>query len=201
MRRISILLVPLCLFALLTVFLYQGLGGNPRQLDSQRLGKPFPVFSLPDLNDSDIIYNNAIFDGQVTLVNVWGVWCVTCAIELPYLTQLKQQKGLRILGLYFDQALDPAFGDASLLDVRREVDAILQRYGNPYAFNILDVNRDTSLDLGVTGAPEHFVVDAKGNIRMHHVGDINERVWRNKIEPLYLQLLMELPQNQQAVSQ
>jgi len=192
MRRFSLLLLPLLLFVLLAVFLYKGLGGNPRQLDSQSTGKPFPRFSLPDLSNSAFRHDNTIFNGQITLVNVWGVWCVTCAVELPYLTQLSRDPGLRIVGLYFDQALDPEFGDLTLDDVRREVASMLGRYGNPYVFNIFDINRDTSLDLGVTGAPEHFLVDHRGEIRLHHVGDINERVWRNKIEPIYQQLMREL---------
>ena len=95
------------------------------------------------------------------------------------------------MGLYFDQDLDPDFGTKTLTRVQQEVTSMLRRYGNPYAFNIFDVYRDTSLDLGVTGAPEHFVLDANGVIRMHHIGDINVRVWQNKVGPLYQQLVAE----------
>ncbi|WP_332308850.1 thioredoxin domain-containing protein [Salinimonas marina] len=75
--------------------------------------------------------------------------------------------------------------------MQQEVIAMLKRFGNPYQFNIYDTYRDLSLDLGVTGAPEHFVIDAQGTVRLHHVGDINERVWRNKIQPVYQQLQQE----------
>jgi len=191
-KKIPLVVVPLALFLLLIVFLFQGLFSDPRELDSQVKGKPLPAFSLPDLMSPSTIYTPDVFKGQVTILNVWGVWCVTCAVEMPFLTTLKNEQNVRIVGLYFDQDLDPDFGTKTLSRVQEEVTEMLSRYGNPYALNIFDVYRDTSLDLGVTGAPEHFIIDANGVIRMHHIGDINERVWRNKIGPLYNALIAQM---------
>ena len=172
-------LLPLVLFLGLCVFLFKGLFSDPTSRESEILSKPFPVFELPDLNDETKIYTNDIFAEQVTLINVWGVWCKTCAVELPYLTALSES-GLRVVGLYYDQDLDPDFGVKTIERVRREVVEITSRYSNPYAFNIFDVYRNTSLDLGVTGAPESFLVDQNGVILVHQVGDLNPRVWRKK---------------------
>jgi cytochrome c biogenesis protein CcmG/thiol:disulfide interchange protein DsbE len=191
MKNARLVVIPLVLFLLLVVFLFKGLFSDPRELDSQVKDKVLPAFSLPDLMQPDITYTPESLKGQVTLLNVWGVWCVTCAVEMPYLTELKNEKGVHIVGLYFDQDLDPDFGTKTLNRVQQEVTSMLSRYGNPYAFNIFDVYRDTSLDLGVTGAPEHFVIDAQGVIRMHHIGDINERVWKNKVGPLYNRLVRD----------
>lgn len=191
MKKAPLVAIPLVLFLLLVVFLFKGLFSDPRELDSQVKDKTLPSFSLPDLMQPDITYTPEDFKGQVTILNVWGVWCVTCAVEMPYLTKLKNEENVHIVGLYFDQDLDPDFGTKTLTRVQQEVIEMLGRYGNPYAFNIFDVYRDTSLDLGVTGAPEHFVIDADGIIRMHHIGDINERVWNNKIGPLYKALVLE----------
>jgi cytochrome c biogenesis protein CcmG/thiol:disulfide interchange protein DsbE len=191
MKNARLVVIPLVLFLLLVVFLFKGLFSDPRELDSQVKDKVLPAFSLPDLMQPDITYTPESLKGQVTLLNVWGVWCVTCAVEMPYLTELKNEKGVHIVGLYFDQDLDPDFGTKTLNRVQQEVRSMLSRYGNPYAFNIFDVYRDTSLDLGVTGAPEHFVIDAQGVIRMHHIGDINERVWKNKVGPLYNRLVAD----------
>ncbi|MEG3768429.1 redoxin family protein [Alteromonas sp. 14N.309.X.WAT.G.H12] len=190
-KKLVLFLIPLVLFAFLVVFLFQGLFSDPRQLDSQADGKPVPAFSLPDLMDPSKTYDQNVFKGDVTILNVWGVWCVTCAVEMPFLTQLRQEQNVHFVGLYFDQDLDPDFGTKTLSRVQEEVTDMLSRYGNPYRFNIFDVYRDTSLDLGVTGAPEHFLIDSKGVIRMHHIGDINARVWKSKIAPLYQQLLAE----------
>lgn len=187
MKKLIWFLLPLALFIALSIFLFKGLYSDPTERDMTSLNREFPAFSLPDLMDEKITYDNSIFDGQVTLVNVWGVWCVTCAIELPYLTELRQQ-GHRIIGLYYDQDLDPDFGSKTIQRVRTEVQQTLNRFGDPYQFNVFDVYRDTSLDLGVTGAPEMLLVDHQGVIRLHHIGDVNERVWRNKFMPLITQI-------------
>jgi len=190
MKKSLIVAVPLLIFLLMALFLFKGLFSDPRALDSQMKGQPLPEFTLPDLMNPQQQYTPQDFTGHVTILNVWGVWCVTCAVEMPYLTELKEQ-GVRFVGLYFDQDLDPDFGTKRVEDVQNEVTEMLAQYGNPYAFNIFDVQRDTSLDLGVTGAPEHFIIDANGIVRMHHVGDINERVWKNKVGPMYKQLVRE----------
>ncbi|MBF7072209.1 redoxin family protein [Glaciecola sp. MH2013] len=196
MKRIIWFLLPLFLFLGLSVFLFQGLFSDPRDRESEVLAEAFPPFTLPDLMDESLSYDNSVFDGNVTLVNVWGVWCVTCAIELPYLETLKDQ-GYRIVGLYYDQDLDPDFGTKTLERVRSEVVTTLAKYGNPYAFNIFDVYRDTALDLGVTGAPEHFLVDSQGVIRVHHLGDINPRVWKNKFVPVLRELGALMPADEE----
>ena len=192
MKRWIVFGVPLLAFVILVGFLFSGLFSDPRALDSQVKGKPVPDFSLPDLMNPAQTYTPDVFKGKVTLLNVWGVWCVTCAVELPYLTQLVEQEQVNIVGLYFDQDLDPDFGTKTIERVQQEVVEITSQFGNPYRFHIFDVFRDTSLDLGVTGAPEHFLIDSNGVIRMHHIGDINDRVWKNKVGPLYHQLQQEL---------
>jgi len=198
MKKTSLVAIPLVLFSLLVIFLFKGLFSDPRELDSQVKDKTLPTFSLPDLMQPDVTYTPEDLKGQVTILNVWGVWCVTCAVEMPYLTQLKNEQDVHIVGLYFDQDLDPDFGTKTLSRVQQEVTEMLSRYGNPYAYNIFDVYRDTSLDLGVTGAPEHFVIDANGVIRMHHIGDINERVWNTKVGPLYNKLVAQAAKAQGA---
>jgi cytochrome c biogenesis protein CcmG/thiol:disulfide interchange protein DsbE len=187
MSRLTWFLLPLILFLGLCVFLFKGLFSDPMVRESEVITEPFPPFSLPDLMDESVTYNNSIFDNEITIINVWGVWCVTCAIELPYLTQLRNE-GVRFVGLYYDQDIDPDFGTKTINRVRSEVIETLNRYGNPYEFNIFDVYRDTALDLGVTGAPETFLVDQNGIIRVHHLGDVNERVWRNKFLPVMNEL-------------
>ena len=190
MKKIAFFLLPLGFFVLVTAFLLQGLFSNPRDRESSLLNKPMPPFSLPDLMVPSRQYTPQVFEGQVTLLNVWGVWCITCAIELPYLQSLSEQ-GIRIVGLYYDQDTDPDFGAKSLATIQQEVTDKLAKLGNPYQFNIFDTHRDYSLDLGVTGAPETFLIDKKGVIRLHHIGDVNPTVWERKFLPLYNQLVSE----------
>ena len=188
-------LLPLAFFILLLVFLLKGLFSDPTVRESSVLQRPFPVFALADLMDEQKVWRQSDLQGEVSLVNVWGTWCITCDQELPYLTQLRQQ-GVKIVGLYYDQQIDPDFDQPrDMNQLRQQVRDKLQRLGNPYSYNIFDHNRELLLDLGVTGAPETFLLDSRGVIRVHHLGDINPRVWQAKFADVYQQLQREITQS------
>ena len=184
MKKVAVYLIPLGLFLGLSIFLFQGLFSDPREHQSSLLEKSVPEFVLPDLMNIEQTYTQDVFLDKVTLLNVWGVWCITCAVELPYLEQLRGE-GKLIVGLYYDQDIDPDFGMKTVKRVQQEVTEKLNQLGDPYAYNIFDVKRNLSLDLGVTGAPETYLIDQQGKIRLHHIGDINPRVWKNKFAPIY----------------
>ena len=61
----------------------------------------------------------------------------------------------------------------------------LADFHNPYQLNIRDEQGSLGLDLGVYGAPETFLIDAKGIIRYKHVGVVDATVWREQLAPLY----------------
>lgn len=178
------LLLPLAGFLALSGFLFSGLFSEPRYQVSTAVNKKLPPFELPQLMQPQRQLSLEDIKGEPFLLNVWGTWCVTCAVELPYLTSLSDQ-GVRIVGLYYEQDIDPDFGGKSVEQIQVEVNQMLGRLGNPYEINILDVNRDYSLDLGVTGAPETFLVDKSGVVRVHHVGDVNPMIWEKKLKPIY----------------
>ncbi len=70
-------------------------------------------------------------------------------------------------------------------DDRQKAMSWLQRPGNPYRLSLYDGNGMLGLDLGVYGAPETFLIDGQGIIRWRHAGDLNERVWREELQPLW----------------
>lgn len=184
MKKVWLFVLPLAAFLAMTVFLVSGLFSDPRYQNEVQQDRTLPPFELADVMNAQAKYDESLFKGQVTLLNVWGVWCVTCAVELPYLTQLREQ-GVRIVGLYYEQDLDPDFGGKTLPQIQSDITLQLNKLGNPYQINLFDQDRFYSMDLGVTGAPETFLIDKQGIIRLHHIGDVNERVWRNKIAPVY----------------
>jgi cytochrome c biogenesis protein CcmG, thiol:disulfide interchange protein DsbE len=185
--RKGLFYLPLALFLALTVFLLSGLFSDPRERPSASVDKPLPEFALADLMQPDKIWTPAQLPAEVFLLNVWGTWCPTCNAELGYLSELRAQ-GVKIVGLYYELPRDPVF-DApfNLLQLQQDVQQKLTQQGDPYQFNILDIDRSLSLDLGVSGAPETFIIDANGIVRAHHIGDINPAVWRSKLAPLYQQ--------------
>lgn len=166
--------IPLVLFLGLAALLMSRLGTDPTALPSARLGKPFPAFQLPDLLSNQPL-TLANIKGKPAIVNVWASWCPSCKEEHPALMKLAQQ-GLPIIGLnYKDEANDAK--------------AYLAQRGNPYQVIIADVEGNLGLDLGVYGAPETYLIDAKGDVVYRYVGVFDEKIWQSQLAQCYQQLL------------
>ena len=172
MKRL-LLLLPLAVFLLLAVLLYRGLFLDPAELPSALIGKPFPAFTLPSVEDPQKTLSAADIKGPA-LVNVWATWCVSCKVEHPVLNQLSQ-RGVTIYGINYK-------------DERAASLKWLKEFHNPYQLNIDDAQGTLGLDLGVYGAPETFLIDAQGIIRHKFVGVIDDTVWQKQLAPLYNQL-------------
>lgn len=170
MQRFKLFL-PILLFIPLGLLLLKALDLDPQALPSALLDKPMPAFELESLAPPGRLLQRDALVGEKSLLNVWATWCPSCKVEHPYLMQL-QQRGIRIVGLNYK-------------DERQAALAWLERYKNPYAFNIYDPEGRLGLDLGVYGAPETFVVDGKGVVRYKHVGVVDERVWQELIKPVW----------------
>ncbi|MFK3704020.1 cytochrome c biogenesis protein CcmG/thiol:disulfide interchange protein DsbE [Raoultella sp. BIGb0138] len=172
-----LLFIPLALFLALVIALFWQLmrnadGDDPTTLESALIGKPVPTFRLEALNVPGKIYDRAaLIGGQPLLLNVWATWCPTCRAEHQFLNGLAKQ-GVRIVGMNYK-------------DDRQKAVSWLNNLGNPYALSLFDGNGMLGLDLGVYGAPETFLIDGKGIIRWRHAGDLNERVWREQLQPLW----------------
>lgn len=175
MSRVS-LFVPLVLFALIVGFGYAGFKLNdPHELPSALLGKPFPEFAGPRLLAPEQQASKQDLLGTPVLVNVWATWCPTCRAEHEQLNKLNAEMGLRIVGVNYKDDPDKA---------RRW----LAELGNPYEFNVQDLDGSIGVELGVYGAPESFLLNAEGVIVYKRVGDVNERIWRDEIAPLLRQM-------------
>lgn len=177
MKR-GLLLIPLAIFLFLAVILYRGLFLDPAELPSALIGKPFPAFSLPSLDDTERTLSRDDLLGKPALVNVWATWCPSCRAEHPVLNSLAEA-GVNIHGINYKDQREPA-------------QKWLRELHNPYQLNIEDAQGSLGLDLGVYGAPETFFVDAAGIIRHKYVGVIDEKVWREKLAPIYQQLMDEV---------
>ena len=178
MNRAS-LLIPLVVFVLLAGVLYAGFSLNdPHVLPSALVGKPFPKFSLPALDNPGQQINEGVMRGRIHLVNVWGTWCPTCASEHPELLRISREERVPILGIDYKDDVEQA---------RQWI----QERGNPYAITVVDQEGTLGLDLGVYGAPETFLVDARGVIRFKLIGDVNPRRWAADLGPEIAKLKRE----------
>ena len=69
-------LAPLAILVFIGVFFYFGLQRNPNDVPSALIGKTIPTFSLPSVTDPQKLVTSEPLAGHVSLVNVWGSWCV-----------------------------------------------------------------------------------------------------------------------------
>jgi DsbE subfamily thiol:disulfide oxidoreductase len=65
---------------------------------------------------------------------------------------------------------------------------MLAEEGNPYAITVSDPDGRTSIDYGVYGAPESYLIDRNGVIRFKQIGPMTEEVWQKEILPRAKQL-------------
>jgi len=169
--------LPLLAFiALAALFLYRLGTGDPSVLPSALIGHPAPVTDLPPLpgverNGKPIPgVSNATFQGAVTLVNVWASWCVPCRDEVPFLEQLSKDKRVQLVGINYKDAPE---------DARR----FLNRFGNPFIANGRDASGRTSIDWGVYGVPETYLIGRDGRIAYKLVGPVTADNLVRTLEP------------------
>ena len=153
---------------------------DPREVPSPLIGKPAPEFVLPLLDDPGRTVSKASMLGKPYLVNVFASWCIACGEEHPVLMAEGRMLGVPLVGYDYKDAPE---------DAR----AWLARHGNPYDMVIADQPGRTAIDFGVYGAPESFLIDAKGVIRYKHIGPFTPEVIERELKPLIEKLRQEAP--------
>ena len=68
---------------------------------------------------------------------------------------------------------------------------LLKQDGDPYRLVGADRSGRAAIDLGVTGAPETYLVDKTGRIRYKQIGPITEDAWIQVLQPLIAKLAAE----------
>ena len=157
-----IYLIPLALFLFFAgVAGYQLTQPKDVNIPSQMVERELPDFSLePALAGMPGASRADFVGGKPKLLNIWASWCVPCIAEAPHLERLREE-GVEIIGI-------------AVRDRPEAVEGFLSRYGNPYTRIGADDISELMLEIGASGVPETYVIDAAGNIRYQHIGDIRE---------------------------
>ena len=170
-----LLLLPLVLFIGLVAFLLVGLRRDPHEIPSPFINKPAPAFQLKQLQDPGKTFTTQEMRGKVWLLNFWGTWCVASREEHPLLIQYAKTGAVPIYGVDYK-------------DERATALQLLEDEGNPYTITASDPDGRLSIDYGVYGAPETFLIDRNGVIRYKQIGPITEEAWQKEILPRVKQL-------------
>ncbi|KAB2700988.1 DsbE family thiol:disulfide interchange protein [Ochrobactrum sp. Kaboul] len=177
-RATWVALLPLLVFVgLAAVFAVQLLSGKDSSaIPSALIGKQAPQTNLPAveglMRDGVPVpgLNSEDFIGKLTLVNVWGSWCVPCRQEHPLLMEIAKDSRIRLVGLNYKDQPENA---------RR----FLGDLGNPFAAVGADRAGRSAIEWGVYGVPETFLVGPDGKIIYKHVGPFTPESVRDDLMP------------------
>ena len=170
MRYVLFGLPLIALVALVSVFALS-INRDPSLVRSVLIDKPAPVFAMAEVPELGVPgFDTAALKGEVTVVNVFASWCIPCRDEHPLLMALKEVSGVRLFGI-------------NQSDVPENARAFLAELGNPYDAVGSDRDRRVSIDWGVYGVPETFVVDPAGVITFKHVGPLTPEAIKAELLP------------------
>jgi cytochrome c biogenesis protein CcmG/thiol:disulfide interchange protein DsbE len=167
-----IFLAPIAAFALLAFFLFKSLWAPPPDLvPSALLNKPAPRLVLPALDAQTAAFTPAdLAAGHVSVINVFASWCAPCRTETGQLAEVAKLPGVALYGM--TQKDKP--------DATR---TFLDEVGNPFSRIVRDDDGRASIEWGVYGVPETYVVDGQGIIRLKYVGPLTDDVLKGQLVP------------------
>ena len=167
-----VFIAPVAAFAVLAFFLFRSLWSPaPDLVPSALLNKPAPRLVLPGLDAQSAAFTPAdLSAGHVSVVNVFASWCAPCRLEAVQLNTLAKLPGIAVYGL-------------AQKDKPEATRAFLDEVGNPFARIARDDDGRASIEWGVYGVPETYVVDGKGIIRMKYVGPLTDDVVKDQMVP------------------
>ena len=175
-RRMLLAALPLVGFLALAGLLFVRLGaGDASRLPSALIGQAAPKLELPGVDDGPGLTGADLRRGHVTLVNVFASWCQPCHIEHEYLIGLAgdpdlKAKGVEIVGVAQKDSAE---------NIRR----FLTAGGDPYAKVGLDADGRASIEWGVYGVPETYIVSGDGKITYKFVGPMTDETIASVIKP------------------
>jgi len=170
MRRL-VFILPVIVFLAIAGFLAQGLTRDPSELPSALLDRPAPGFALPPLDGRDEVgFSRDDLGGEPVLVNVFASWCVPCRVEHPIINRLAEE-GITVHGINHK-------------DKPEDARAWLAELGDNFTKVGADRDGRASIEWGVYGVPETYIVDATGTIVHRHVGPLRPEDVEKTIRPI-----------------
>lgn len=152
------------LVALAALFIGWSLKRDPSVKPDALVGRAIPETVLPMLTGDQAGPGHLDLKtagvGRPMLVNVFASWCLPCRAEHPQLMALKA-RGVAVVGVAWKD--DPV-----------ATRAFLDELGDPYSMVLVDRDGRAGLDLGITGAPETFAVNAMGQVVAKSSGPLTD---------------------------
>ena len=149
----------ICLFGISFIFI-QGLKKDPTIIPSNLISRKFPEFQLKPLKNYDVLTQKDLQKKEIKIINFFASWCPPCKVEHPQLIELS--KSVNLYGI-------------AKKDKPQELLTWLEELGNPFKKVGLDNEGMVSIEWGVYGLPETFIVDDSGVIIYKHIGPVMKK--------------------------
>ena len=161
MKKINIIIV--CSFFLfIFTTLFFSLENEKIYNTENIIGKKINEVELNLFNNSGIFNTKEISKYNYALLNFWASWCGPCRIEHKYLLKLSKLKNLKIIGINFK-------------DDKINAKKFLNELGNPFFVLTTDIEGKKSVNFGVYGIPETFLVNKDLIILKKYIGPLDQK--------------------------
>jgi cytochrome c biogenesis protein CcmG, thiol:disulfide interchange protein DsbE len=175
-RRRLLALLPLVVVLILGALFFARLfAGDSSRIPSALIGKSAPPSDLAGLAGAPGLADADLRNGHVSIVNVFGSWCLPCHAEHETLMALAADKSLAARGV--------ALYGVAQRDEPENLRRFLGAKGDPYAKIGLDQNGRVSIDWGVYGVPETFIVKGDGTIAYKFIGPMDPETLAKVVRP------------------
>ena len=135
-------------------------------------GDPAPETTLPTL-DGGGSESLADYRGQWVLVNFWASWCNPCRAESPDLQDYQDEYGsdaFTVLGINQE-------------DLTHDAEAFVEEFDLTYP-QLRDASGEMADPFGMSGLPESFLIDPKGDLALIRRGAIDQAYLDEFVTPL-----------------
>ncbi len=171
MKRAAVFLVPLAVLVALVGLFAATIQRDSDYIPSALINEPAPATDLPPVTGLGMAgFGRDDITGGVSVVNVFASWCVPCRDEHPLLMRLAGRDDINLYGI-------------NQKDAPENARAFLENLGNPYDRIGADRNGRASIEWGVYGVPETFVVNPDGIITYKHTGPLTEKSFETSLLP------------------
>jgi len=166
----------------LIVILYHGLYQNPSYIPPVIINTPAPEIVGPELYQGKEI-RLSDYKGKVVVLNFWASWCRECALEHSSLLEMNRRYQANpqfvMIGVNYQDKEDLA-------------KEYLKQHGNNF-IHVRDPSGKISIDYGIYGVPETFVIDQSGMIRYKSIGPLIGETAAGLMKDIIEPLLKGLP--------
>lgn len=118
----------------------------------------------------------ADFEGKPIVLNFWASWCVECLLEAELLEETWQA--------YADEGV--VFLGVAYVDVEPKSIEYLERFNITYP-NAPDLRSTISSKYEITGVPETFFINKKGEIVHVQIGPVNETMLTSLVDQMLVE--------------